>query len=117
MRALYADWDSVAVTAVSQLRMEAARYPDDPRLAKLVGELSMQDPQFSNWWAARSVATLSTGRKTLIHPEEGELVLDWDTLVKADDAEQSLVVWTAEPGSPSHEGLQRLAQLADPDAS
>lgn len=25
MRALYADWDSVAVTAVSQLRMEAAR--------------------------------------------------------------------------------------------
>lgn len=113
MLSLYEDWDSVAITAVSQLRMEAARYPDDPRLAKLVGELSMQNPKFSTWWAARSVATLSTGRKTLIHPEVGELVLDWDTLIKADDAEQQLVVWTAEPGTPSHDAMLRLVKLAD----
>ncbi|WP_435278790.1 helix-turn-helix domain-containing protein, partial [Rhodococcus yananensis] len=61
MRTLYKDWESVAKTAVAQLRMEAAKYPDDPRLASLVGELSVTDAQFSAWWAARNVASLSTG--------------------------------------------------------
>lgn len=108
MRSLYEDWDSVARTAVAQLRMEAARYADDPRLAALVGELSVQDPQFATWWAERNVATLSTGTKTLVHPRVGRMELDWDTLVKADDADQSLVIWTAEPGSTSEAGLKAL---------
>ncbi|MHA4951529.1 hypothetical protein [Micromonospora saelicesensis] len=68
MRTLYADWESVARTAVAQLRMQAAKYPDDPRLAGLVEELSVRDPQFRTWWAARTVASLTTGSKTLIHP-------------------------------------------------
>lgn len=114
MRRLYADWDAVGRTAVAQLRMEAAKYPDDPRLAQLVGELSLQDAQFSNWWAARGVATLSTGRKTLNHPTVGELVLDWDTLIEAGDSDQQLVVWTAEPGGPTHDALCVLgAQVAE----
>jgi transcriptional regulator with XRE-family HTH domain len=109
MRTLYADWEGVARTAVAQLRMEAAKYPDDPRLTSLVGELSVQDPQFAGWWAERSVKSLTTGTKTLNHPTAGELVLDWDTLVEAHDAEQQLVVWTAPPGSPTHEALRFLA--------
>ncbi|MHA2788582.1 MmyB family transcriptional regulator [Corynebacterium sp. S7] len=111
MRLVYKDWEAVAKTAVAQLRMEAAKYPDDPRLAKIVGELSVQDEQFATWWAARGVATLSTGRKTLVHPVVGEMELDWDTLVEADDADQQLVIWTAEPGTPSHEALQKLNDL------
>lgn len=108
MRGLYVDWEAVAQTAVAQLRMAAAKNPEDPRLTQVVGELSVQDAQFSQWWAARGVATLSTGRKALRHPVVGELVLDWDTLVEADDAEQSLVIWTAEPGSPTETALRRL---------
>ncbi len=109
MHALYKDWDSVAKTAVAQLRMEAAKYPDDPRLAALVGELSVQDPQFAQWWAARNVASLSTGTKVLVHPTAGELVLDWDTLAESGDADQQLVVWTAPPDSPTHQSLRFLA--------
>lgn len=44
MRTLYADWEAVAHTCVALLRMEAAKYPDDPQLAPLVGELSVHDP-------------------------------------------------------------------------
>ncbi|MEU4780594.1 helix-turn-helix transcriptional regulator [Micromonospora sp. NPDC023633] len=113
MRTLYADWESVARTAVAQLRMQAAKYPDDPRLAGLVGELSVQDPQFRTWWAARTVASLTTGSKTLIHPTAGELVLDWDTLVEANDTEQQLVIWIAPPGSPTHDALRFLASWTD----
>ncbi|WP_129661638.1 helix-turn-helix domain-containing protein [Rothia uropygialis] len=115
MRALYADWESVAQTAVAQLRMEAAKYPDDPRLSSLVGELSVQDSQFSQWWAGRTVKSLTIGTKTLNHPAVGELVLDWDTLVEAHDAEQQLVVWTAPPESPTHEALRFLASWAAGD--
>ena len=108
VRSLYQDWETVARTAVAQLRMEAAKYPDDARLASLVGELSVGDPQFASWWAARTVASLTTGTKTLVHPDVGELVLDWDTLVKADDPEQQLVIWTAAEDSATHRALQQL---------
>jgi transcriptional regulator with XRE-family HTH domain len=113
MRALYADWESVARTAVAQLRMEAAKYPADPRLASLVGELSLQDAQFAQWWAARAVASLNTGTKILHHQMAGELILDWDTLIEASDAEQQLVIWTAPPDSPTRDALCLLASRAD----
>lgn len=112
MRTLYNDWELVAKTAVAQLRMDAAKYPDDPRLTSLVGELSVTDPQFARWWAARGVASLSTGTKTLVHPAAGELVLDWDTLAEADDSDQQLVIWTAAPDSPTQEALRLLASGA-----
>ncbi|MGW6598969.1 helix-turn-helix domain-containing protein [Streptomyces sp. NPDC055036] len=112
MRTLYADWKGVARTAVAQLRMEAAKYPDDPRLTALVGELSVRDADFRTWWAAHQVASLSVGNKVLNHPIAGELSLDWDTLTASTDPDQQLVVWTAEVGSPTHDGLRILASWA-----
>jgi hypothetical protein len=48
----------------------------------------------------------------------GALTLDWETLTSAGDPEQRLVVWTAEPGSPSEDGLRLLASwAADPGHS
>jgi transcriptional regulator with XRE-family HTH domain len=46
VRSLHADWRDAARTSVASLRMEAARFPDDPDLAALVGELSVQDHDF-----------------------------------------------------------------------
>ncbi|WP_129767606.1 helix-turn-helix transcriptional regulator [Streptomyces sp. L-9-10] len=112
MRTLYSDWETVARTCAAQLRMEAATYPDDPRLTELVGELSVQDPQFREWWAAHHVAALSVGTKTLHHPVAGDLTLDWDTLTASTDPDQQLVIWTAEVGTPSHDGLRILASWA-----
>lgn len=112
MRTLYADWGSVARTAVAQLRMEAAKYPDDSRLTALVGELSVQDADFRQWWAARHVAARTIGTKTLNHPVAVKLVLDWDTLTASTDPDQQLVVWTAEVGTPGRDGLRILASWA-----
>ncbi|GAA2940410.1 helix-turn-helix domain-containing protein [Streptomyces flavovirens] len=112
MRTLYADWKTVARTCVAQLRMEAAKYPDDPRLTALVGELSVQDPDFRTWWAGHHVAALNVGTKVLNHPVAGELALDWDTLTATTDPDQQLVIWTAEVGSPTHDGLRILTSWA-----
>lgn len=48
--ALYADWEWAARMPLAQLRVEAVRDPKDPRLAELVGELSLQDTDFRRWW-------------------------------------------------------------------
>src|SRR5438132_6169434 len=51
MRSLYPEWEELARSVVSYIRMEAARKPDDPRLAELVGEPSISDEQFPQGWA------------------------------------------------------------------
>ena len=109
MRSLYADWDTVAHTCVALLRREAAQYPDDPQLTALVGELSVQDPQFRQWWATHHVAGRRIGTKTLHHPVVGELTLDWEALTSSSDPDQQLITWTAEAGSATDERLRILA--------
>jgi transcriptional regulator with XRE-family HTH domain len=118
MRTLYGNWEEVARLAIAQLRMDSARYPTDPQLAALVGELSVQDEQFRQWWAARHVAVRDSGVKKLHHPVVGELTLDWNTLACATDPDQQIIVWTAEPGTPTHDSLRMLASwIAEPSRS
>ncbi|MGW3983026.1 helix-turn-helix domain-containing protein [Streptomyces mirabilis] len=112
MRSLYADWEGVARTCVAHLRMQAAKYPDDPRLSALVGELSVQDANFRKWWGGHHVAGRSRGTKAFNHPVAGELVLDWDTLACSTDVDQELVIWTADLGTPTHESLRFLSSWA-----
>jgi hypothetical protein len=109
VRALYPDWDWVAQTSLAQLRMEAARDPKDPRLAELVGELSLQDPDFRRWWGTHRVAVQGTGTKVLHHPVVGRLTLDWSFLTCTADPDQQLITLTAEHGTPSHDRLRILA--------
>ncbi|MEV0685586.1 helix-turn-helix transcriptional regulator [Nocardia sp. NPDC050378] len=114
MRTLYDDWESVARTCVAILRMDAATNPTDPQLTALVGELSIADEQFRQWWAARNVARQEFGSKTLNHPDVGEMTLNWDTFSSSGDSEQQLVLWSAEPGTTSHEKLRILTSWSAP---
>ncbi|MFB7311891.1 helix-turn-helix domain-containing protein [Streptomyces sp. NPDC056192] len=109
VRKMFADWENTARACVAFLRMEAAQYPEDPRLSALVGELSVQDADFRRWWAAHDVASKTSGTKTLRHPIAGELTLDWEMLACTTDPDQQLMVMTAEPGTPSHNALHFLA--------
>jgi transcriptional regulator with XRE-family HTH domain len=112
VRARYVDWDYVARACVAQLRMEAARDPADPRLALLVGELSVLDADFRRWWSDHRVAARGAGTKALRHPIAGDLSLDWSTLTDATDPDQQLIALTAAPGTPSHDGLRLLSSWA-----
>jgi transcriptional regulator with XRE-family HTH domain len=112
VRALHADWEHAARTAVAALRMEAADDPDDPALAVLVGELSVQDADFRTWWAAHHAGGAGFGTKRYRHPVVGELTLDCDMWAGPDGTDQRLMVLTAAPGTPSHEGLRILSSWA-----
>ncbi|MFF3846469.1 helix-turn-helix transcriptional regulator [Streptomyces sp. NPDC002328] len=117
-RELYLDWRTNARVCVAHLRLEAARHPGDPGLAALVGELSVADDDFRQWWAGRQMTGLRMGTKRLRHPLVGDLTLDWDSVTCTADPTQKLVVSTAAPGTPSHDGLLFLASwTADPHLS
>ena len=117
VRALHTEWEHDARTAVASLRMEAARDPDDPELAVLVGELSVLDADFRGWWATHQVTDADYGTKHYRHPLVGDLTLDCDTWDSPDGSGQRLMVLTAEPGTPSHERLRILAAwTAEPHA-
>lgn len=108
VRQLHQDWAHDAREAVAALRMEAAADPDDPDLAQLVGELSLQDPDFRAWWAEHRVNSASYGTKHYRHHLVGDLTLDCDTWASPDGSVQRLMILTAEPGSPSHDALRIL---------
>jgi transcriptional regulator with XRE-family HTH domain len=112
MRALYPDWEGLARSVVSYIRMEAARKPDDPRLAELVGDLSIRDPQFRQWWAGTHVASKRRGTRAYNHPVVGEITLEWDALTSDAEPEQQIIIYTAEPGSASEQALRILASWA-----
>ncbi|WP_405469827.1 helix-turn-helix domain-containing protein [Streptomyces canus] len=111
-RSLYADWETAGQVTVAQLRREAAKCPEDHRLIALVGELSMRDKQFAQWWGDRRATARTTGTNTLIHPVVGEVTLDCDTLTSGTDPDQYMTVWSAAPGSPAHDQLRILASWA-----
>ncbi|GGO89633.1 helix-turn-helix transcriptional regulator [Wenjunlia tyrosinilytica] len=108
----YVDWEKAARDTVACLRMEAGRYPDDPQLAALVGELSVKSEHFSRLWAGQEVREKTHGSKRMNHPVVGELTLQFETFRLADDPDQALCTYTAEPGSPSETALKLLATLA-----
>lgn len=112
MRTLYVDWSEVVQLAIAQLRMGSARYPDDPQLTAMVEELSARDPSFAEFWTTHDVASRGTGSKRLRHPIVGELTLDWEALSSASYPDQQIIIWTAEPGSRSHDRLRELATYA-----
>ncbi|GGV02736.1 helix-turn-helix domain-containing protein [Streptomyces spectabilis] len=110
VRELFADtWDQKTSDMVSFLRMDAGCYPNDPQLSALVGELSVKSETFRKLWAAHDVREKGHGVKQLRHPLVGELTLSYETMRLDDDAEQYLVTYHAEPGSPSAEALRLLA--------
>ncbi|MGW0941852.1 helix-turn-helix domain-containing protein [Streptomyces sp. NPDC002623] len=108
-RDLFVDWEQKAIDIVCHLRMDAGCYPDDPRLSALVGELSVKSEDFRRLWATHDVKEKSHGVKRLRHPLVGELFLNFEGFKLADDGDQSLVTYHAEPGSPSAEALRLLA--------
>ncbi|MFD7283684.1 helix-turn-helix domain-containing protein [Streptomyces sp. NPDC059862] len=108
VRELHLGWEHDARDAVAGLRMEAAADPVDPDLARLVGELSVQDADFRTWWAEHRVSSAGYGTKRYRHRLVGELTLDCDTWASPDGSGQRLMVLTAEPGSPSHDALRIL---------
>lgn len=108
------DWEQLAAETVAMLRLEAGRYPHDRQLADLVGELTLRSPEFTTWWNDHRVLRRTHGTKRYRHPVAGDLVFSYEALQPPGDQDQTLCVYTVEPGSPSAQALQLLGNWTAP---
>ncbi len=108
---LYVDWPAKARAVVGNLRLSVGQHPDDPGLHSLVGELSIESPDFAQLWAGHRVRDCDVASYLMRHPLVGELAVAQQTLPVPLAPDQRLVVVTAEVGSDAAVGLQLLAHI------
>lgn len=102
--------DAYLEAYVADLRATAARFPDDPRVQRLVTALQAADARFGELWHATLVGAVHDTHKTVEHPDLGVLDLDCDVLT-VDGADLRIVVFTAAPGTVAADSLALLASL------
>ena len=105
----FVEWDKIAYDAVAVLRAEAGRDPYDRRLTELIGELSTRSDEFRVRWAAHDVKFHRSGVKRFHHSVVGVLTLNFEAFDLPGDPGQRMLVYNAEPGSPSHDAIRLLA--------
>lgn len=108
----YPDWDHAADTTVNLLRTEAGRDPYDKDLTDLVGELATRSDEFRTRWAEHNVRLHHTGVKRFQHPVVGRLDLAFEAMPLPADPGLTLTAYSAEAGTPAHDGLRLLAAWA-----
>lgn len=109
-RGLYAPEDHPFLSRMftSGLRGIATLRGPGSRAAQFTDLLLARSEEFRTLWAAHEVDLRPPDVKRFVHPEVGDLELNCQTLL---DPEQShlLLVYTAVPGTESHDKLQLLA--------
>lgn len=109
-RRLYgvSDADEFSASAVRNLRATAGRYPDDPEVTALIRELLDGSEEFARLWAAHDVCAAPTLCKTFRHPVVGPVSVNCDVL-DISDRDQQVLIYTADPGTPSENALRLLS--------
>lgn len=95
---------------VADLRSASARYPGDPRLARLIRRTLDGNPRFAQLWRDGAVGRHTEDRKTIRHPDIGDITVDCDVLSDS-DTDLKIVIYTAVPGSEDETKLD-LARVA-----
>ena len=91
----------------AQLRAAFVREGPASRAATLVQHLLALSPEFASVWSEHEIGISYNTQKNIVHHELGVIELHCQTLI---DPEQSqvLLVFTAAPGTASHDKLQHL---------
>ncbi len=114
---LHPDWAQAAGAMVASFRASIGTDIEDPRIAQLVGELSLASEPFRQLWARHDVKALAGAPARMRHPQVGPLELGREKLSIGDSGGQLLVIYHAEPGSDSARSLALLGSLAATDAA
>lgn len=108
-RSLYPrdDHDHYSRVHVSQLRSAASRL-DPASTSPLIQHLQKHSAEFAGLWDTNEVGLRYSEEKRFTHPEVGDLTLFCQVALDPDEM-QTLLVFTATPGTKSAERLRLLA--------
>jgi transcriptional regulator with XRE-family HTH domain len=112
---LHLDWEQAAAGMIASFRASIGTDVEDPRIARLVGELSLGSELFRRLWARHDVRALAGGSARMHHRQVGMLALRREKLPLDGSGGQLLVIYHAEPGSDSARSLALLGSLAATD--
>ncbi|SDP25586.1 Helix-turn-helix domain-containing protein [Nakamurella panacisegetis] len=98
-------------TYTSKLRQAVAESGPRSLAATMVAELKAGSPEFASLWADQEVGLSYSSEKRLEHHEVGRLDLYCQTLLDPDQG-QTLLIFTATPGSESASKLALLSVVA-----
>ncbi|MDX3112241.1 helix-turn-helix transcriptional regulator [Streptomyces scabiei] len=101
------DGDALGPALVADLRSALVDYPRDRGLIGLVDELRSTSAEFARLWDEGAVGPHVSARKTVVHPQVGEVTCDCDVLT-VPGCDVRLVVYTAASGSVDAEKLEFL---------
>ncbi|SFW86617.1 helix-turn-helix transcriptional regulator [Amycolatopsis australiensis] len=110
-RRFYARWDWTAQATVANLRVAMGFDPHDPDLRRLVAELSEGSTHFRALWETHQVRGKTRESKHLVHPDVGPLTLTYQAFDVRSVPGQQLIIYHAEPGTPSAHALALLSSL------
>ncbi|ADI05840.1 DNA-binding protein [Streptomyces bingchenggensis BCW-1] len=110
-RGFYPDWDWTAQATVANLREATGFDADDPRLRELVATLTEHSAEFTRLWNTHSVRGKTREPKRFLHPDVGPLTLTYQAFDVRDAPGQQLIIYHAEPGSPSAQALGLLGSV------
>ncbi|GAB7039323.1 MULTISPECIES: helix-turn-helix domain-containing protein [Catenuloplanes] len=111
-RALYRDWPTVAANSVAGFRLAFGAAPHHPRIRAVLTTLTEHSPEFRTLWADHRARGKSLEVKSFHHPEVGDATLRMHTFDVRAAPGQELVVYHADPGTPSADTLRLLASVA-----
>jgi len=97
---------------VAMVRAAVVRDGSSSPAAAIMAALRRDSPEFSRLWDRQEVGLQFNDLKRFVHPEVGTLELFCETLVDPGQA-QSLLIFTASPGTHSHDKLALLSVLGD----
>lgn len=111
-RTFYRDWHDVARNSVAGFRLGYGEAPDDPRIQQVLTELLDRSRTFAHLWTSHDARGKALESKRFDHPAVGPLTLTMQTFDVRSTPGQELVVYHAEPASPSSHALTLLGSLA-----
>lgn len=107
-RSFYLDWEEAAANTVAGFRLLHGAAPDDPRIRAVLAEVGAASTEFRELWERHEARGKRSEVKRFRHPVVGELVLAMEAFDVRSAPGQQLVVYQAEPGTPSAAALARL---------
>jgi hypothetical protein len=111
-RDFYQEWERAAHSCVAEIRAAYGFDPDSARIAEVVEELSAQSEEFAELWQLHEVKSKSQEGKHLRHPQVGDLHIVFAAFTVNGAPHQQLVVYQAEPASPTAAAFEVLRAMA-----